>query len=55
MSKNLKDQALSISDLATLIGGDQLLKSVPGAFLNFNMVTLNSLSIMFSKPRFDVL
>ena len=53
--KNLKDQALSISDLATLIGGDQLLKSVPGAFLNFNMVTLNSLSIMFSKPRFDVL
>ena len=53
--ESLKDQALSLSDLANLIGGDQLLKSVPIAFLNFNMVTLNSLSVTFSKPQFNVL
>ena len=52
---SLKNQALSMSDLASLIGKDQLLKSVPFAFLNFKMVTLNSLSITFSKPQFDVL
>ena len=53
--ESLKDQALSLSDLANLIGGDQLLKSVPIAFLNFNMVTLNSLSVTFSKSQFNVL
>ena len=51
--ENLKEQPLTLSDLATLIGGDQLLNIVPGAFLNFNKV--NSLSISFSKPQFDVL
>ena len=50
-----KSQAFSMSDFASLIGGDQLLKSVPVAFLNFIMVTLNSLSITFSKPQFEVL
>ena len=51
--ENLKEQPLTLSDLATLIGGDQLLNIVPGAFLNFDKV--NSLSISFSKPQFDVL
>ena len=53
--RNLENQPLSLSDLAGFIGGDQLLKSVPVAFMNFNMVTLNSLSVTFSKPQFDVL
>ncbi|XP_078377353.1 uncharacterized protein LOC144660575 isoform X1 [Oculina patagonica] len=53
--RNLENQPLSLSDLASFIGGDQLLKSVPVAFMNFNMVTLNSLSVTFSKPQFDVL
>ena len=52
--ENLKDQALSLSDLASLIGGDQLLRSVPVAFLNSHM-TLSSLSLAFRKPQFDIL
>ena len=53
--ENLQNQPLGMSDLATLIGGGQLLKIVPAGFLNFNMVTLNRLSITFSKPQFEVL
>jgi len=53
--ENLTRQRLNIYDLASLIGGDQLLKTVPVAFLRFNTVTLNSLSVTFSKPQFDVL
>ena len=53
--ENLTRQRLTIYDLASLIGDDQLLKSVPVAFLRFNTVTLNSLSVMFSKPQFNVL
>lgn len=51
---NLGHQPLSILDLARLIGGDQLLKSVPVGFLSFNEVTLNNLSITFTKPTFDI-
>ena len=53
--ENLVRQRLSIYDLASLIGGDQLLKTVPIAFLRFNTVTLKSLSVTFSKPQFNVL
>lgn len=52
---NLVHQPLSMYDLASLIGGDQLLKSVPDGFLNFKKVTLNSLNITFSKPQFRIL
>ena len=52
--EGLSNQPLSLSDLASVIGGDQLLKSVPVAFLNFNMVSLNRLSLTFSKPQFDL-
>ena len=51
---NLTRLRLSIYDLASLIGGDQLLKTVPVAFLRFNTVTLKSLSVTFSKPQFDI-
>ena len=53
--ESLKNQPLSMSDLASAIGGVQMLNIVPAGFLNFNMVTLNSLNITFSKPRFAVL
>ena len=51
---NLADQALTIYDLASLIGGEQLLKVVPVEFFNFKTVTLNSLNITFNKPQFNV-
>ena len=53
--KNLKNQPLSISDLASVFGGDQLLKIVPVGFLKFKIVTLESLNIKFSKPQFQIL
>ena len=53
--QNLHNQPLTIHDLASLIGGDQLLKRVPVAFLNFKMVSLNRLSMTFSKPQFELL
>lgn len=52
---NLAEQALNIYDLATLIGGEQLLKVVPVEFFSFKTVTLNSLKITFNKPQFNVL
>ena len=47
--ENLKDQALALSDLASLIGGDQLLRSVPVAFLNSHM-TLSSFCLLYTSP-----
>ena len=52
---NLEHQPLGMYDLASLIGGEQLLQSVPVGFLNFKTVTLNSLKITFSKPEFHIL
>ena len=53
--RNLYNQPLTMYDLADLIGGNELLKIVPAALLNFNMVTLNSFSVKFSKPQFQIL
>lgn len=53
--QNLENQPLTMHDLASLIGGDQLLKSVPVEFLNFKKVTLSRLSMTFSKPQFELL
>ena len=53
--ENLKNQPLTMYDLADLIGGKELLMIVPSAFLNFNTVTLNSFRIKFSKPQFQLI
>ena len=53
--QNLNNQPLSMYDMASLIGGDLLLKSVPIAFLNFKSVTLSHLGMTFSRPQFELL